>query len=115
MSYSSRRYVKEKELLEERRGWTNEELVASNLRKKFVNKFVVNFDTFLYKTQPERDWAYICKREYRYDVTITSFAYAFFNSNLVAAWRMYMLKKFVFWPFPVITVLGYLYWYPIFF
>jgi hypothetical protein len=50
MSYSSRRYVKEKELLEERRGWTNEELVASNLRKKFVNKFVVNFDTFLYKT-----------------------------------------------------------------
>ncbi len=114
MSWSTRRYVREKENLEMRRGFTQEELHASELRKNFIKKFIVNFDTFLYKTQVERDWAYIAKREYRYDVTIASVAYGFFCANVVSVWRMWMVKKMVFWTYPVVTLLGYLYYQPVF-
>lgn len=68
MSYATRRYIDEKELLEYKRGYNQQELEASKLRKDFVKKFIVDFDTTLYKTQVERDWAYIAKREYRYEV-----------------------------------------------
>ena len=104
MSWATRRYVREKENLEEKRGWTTEELQASELRKQFLSKYIVNFDTHLYKTQVERDWGYIAKREvfniskkkflnfllnkksqfyqYRYDVTMKSLGYAFGCANL---------------------------------
>ena len=68
MSYSTRRYLLEKEDLEYQRGYSDKDLQASKLRKDFVQKYIVNFDSNLYKTQVERDWAYICKREYRYFV-----------------------------------------------
>lgn len=62
MSATIRRYVREKENFEVRRGYTKEELQASELRKDFLKKFIIGFDTYIYKTQVERDWAYICKR-----------------------------------------------------
>jgi len=45
-----------------KRGYTPEELKASELRKRFLKQYVIDFDTNLYKTQEERDWAYIAKR-----------------------------------------------------
>ena len=62
MSATIRRYIKEKEDFEFQRGWVGPELEASQLRQAFIKKFIVNFDSNLYKTQEERDWAYICKR-----------------------------------------------------
>ena len=50
MSWSTRRYVRELETLEAKRGWTDEELQAAELRKQFLQKYIVNFDTYLYKT-----------------------------------------------------------------
>jgi len=70
MSFSTRRYVYNKELYEYRAGYSTQELKASALRKAFFKSYIVNFDTFLYKTQVEKDWAYIAKREYRFNVTI---------------------------------------------
>ena len=62
MSATIRRYIREKEDFEFQRGWVGQEFEASQLRQSFIKKFIVNFDTNLYKTQEERDWAYICKR-----------------------------------------------------
>ncbi len=42
-----------------------------------------NFHFSLYKTIVERDWAYIAKREYNYDVTINSLAHGAFFANIV--------------------------------
>ena len=62
MSATIRRYIREKEDFEFKRGYTPEELKASELRKRFLKQYVIDFDTNLYKTQEERDWAYIAKR-----------------------------------------------------
>ena len=62
MSAQIRRYIREKEDFEFKRGYTVDEMEASNLRKKFLKQFIIDFDTHLYKTQEERDWAYLCKR-----------------------------------------------------
>ena len=62
MSAQIRRYIREKEDWEFKRGYTAEELQASKLRKEFLKQFIVDFDTHLYKTQQERDWAYLAKR-----------------------------------------------------
>lgn len=35
---------------------------ASDLRKNFLKQFIIDFDTHLYSTQEERDWAYLAKR-----------------------------------------------------
>ena len=110
MSWSTRRYVREKENIEEHRGWNDTELKASELRKNFLRRYIINFDTFLYKSQVERDWAYVAKREYRYDVSMRSFAYGFFAANLTLMARMLMVKKMVWWPLLVVTPLGYLYY-----
>lgn len=51
MSAQIRRYIREREDFEFNRGFNDEELKASQLRQSFVKKFIVNFDTNLYKTQ----------------------------------------------------------------
>ena len=51
MSAQIRRYIREQENFESERGYSADELKASNLRKAFLKKFVINFDTNLYKTQ----------------------------------------------------------------
>jgi len=35
-------------------------------------------------------------------------------ANVTLIWRIAMVKKFVWWPFPVVTTLGYWYWKPVF-
>ena len=70
MSQKLRRYVREKEEREFRRGYNEAELEASALRKAFLKKYIINFDVNFYKTQEETDWAYICRREYKYSLII---------------------------------------------
>lgn len=62
MSAQIRRYVAERENFEFNRGFNDAELAANKLRQGFLKKFIIGFDTNLYKTQQERDWSYICKR-----------------------------------------------------
>lgn len=110
-----RRRLRAYEQYEYERGYTDAELEASELRKDFLRKHIINFDTNLYKTVVERDWAYICKREYNWDVKYKSWSYGFFVGNIAWSARMFMLKKFVFWPLPVFGTLGALYFQPKFF
>lgn len=55
--------MREKEEREFRRGYNEQELQASALRKAFFKKYILDFDLNFYKTQEERDWAYIARRE----------------------------------------------------
>ena len=48
-------------------------------------------------------------QEYRWDVTVRSFADAFAVGNLGVVVRMFMAKKFVIWPFAPLFVATYLY------
>ena len=64
---------------------------ASLLRQAFIKRFIVDFDTNLYKTQEERDWAYICKRyphsPYRLDnIIMTSYSK---DSAIHFLWQIY--------------------------
>jgi hypothetical protein len=51
MSAQIRRYIREKEDFEFKRGYSPEELKASALRKRFLAQYVIDIDTNLYKTQ----------------------------------------------------------------
>lgn len=64
MSRAIRRYVNVKEEMEYNRGYSVEEMQAAKLRKAFVQKYIADFDTNFYKTQEERDWGYVVRREY---------------------------------------------------
>ena len=57
----------------------------------------------------EKDWAYIARREYWYDVKVRATADASFVGLSAAMARMFMLKKFVIWPFFPVFIATYLY------
>ena len=71
-------------------------------------------DHSLYKTTVERDWGYIAKREYNWDVRYKSWGYGFFVGNIAWTTRIYMLKKFVFWPLPLVGTIASFYFQPVF-
>lgn len=63
----------------------------------------------------ERDWAYLVKREYNYEVLLKAIGYGFFAGNIAWSARQFMLKRFVIWPLPVVGLLTALYLKPIYF
>ena len=82
---------------------------AIALRMQFFTRYVLERRPADYKTLNEKDWSYVAKREYRYDVNIRSLADAFAVANCACILRMFMLKKFVCWPFAPVFVATYLY------
>ena len=77
---------------------------ASSHRLQFIKEHIIHFQTNFYKTQVERDWAYICKREYNYAVVLKSAFYAFFTANLVWTQRIFARKKMIWWPLGLTVV-----------
>ena len=71
---------------------------ASKLRMKFFKDHIINFQTNFYKTDVERDWAYIAKREYTYTVLMKSVFYSLFTANLLLSQQIFVRKRMVFWP-----------------
>lgn len=63
----------------------------------------------------ERDWAYIAKREFRYDVQIKSLGYGFIFGNLAWSAAIFAKKRFVLWPLPLVWGIASAYYYPVFF
>ena len=76
---------------------------------QFVTKYILNRRTNDYKTPVEKDWAYIAKREFRHDVNIRAAADGFALGLVSMMLRMYMVKKFVMWPFLPVALSTYLY------
>jgi hypothetical protein len=62
-----------------------------------------------FKTGVEKDWAYVARREYRYDVNVRALSDAFAMADLACIARMFMVKKFIIWPFIPVFLFTYYY------
>ena len=86
----------------------NHQLVI-DLRMQFFNKYILSRRTLDYKTPVEKDWAYIAKREYRYDVNVRAAVDGAACGLTAMCVRMFMVKKFVMWPFIPVAMATYFY------
>lgn len=82
---------------------------AINLRMQYFTKYILEKSPSDYKTGTEKDWAYVARREYRYDVNVRALADAFALADVVCILRMAMTKKFIMWPFVPVFCATYLY------
>ena len=81
--------------------------LAIDMRMQFFNKYILSRSTSDYLTPVEKDWAYVAKREYRYDVNIRAATDGAAAGLTACMLRMFMVKKFVMWPFlPVMASVG---------
>ena len=76
---------------------------------RFFTKYVLDRRVNEYKTPVEKDWMYVAKREYRYDVNMRSCYDAGALGMVACMGRMVMLKKFIWWPFVPVAMATYLY------
>ena len=76
---------------------------------QYFSRYVLERRPGDYKTNTEKDWAYVARREYRYDVNARAICDAFILGDIACMARMYMLKKFVIWPFLPVFIGTYLY------
>jgi len=76
---------------------------------QFFSRYVLERRPGDYTTNTEKDWSYVARREYRYDVNVRALCDAFGLADVACIARMYMLKKFVIWPFVPVFVGTYLY------
>ena len=86
-----------------------EHQTAIDLRMRFFQKYVLDRSIADYKTPVEKDWTYVAKREYRYDVNVRAAADGAALGLTACMARMFMLKKFIWWPFAPVAVATYLY------
>lgn len=82
---------------------------AITLRMQYFDRYVLSRRPGDYKTATEKDWAYVARREYRYDVNVRALADAFALGNFACIVRMFMVKKFIIWPFAPVFIATYLY------
>lgn len=83
--------------------------MAIDLRMQFFTKYVLNRRVNEYLTPVEKDWMYVARREYRYDVNVRSLADAAALGLTACAARMFMAKKAIFWPFAPVFLATYVY------
>ena len=86
-----------------------EHQTAIDLRMRFFTKYVLERNVNDYKTPVEKDWMYVAKREYRYDVNVRAASDAAALALVTCMGRMFMVKKFIWWPFAPMFVASYLY------
>ena len=82
---------------------------AIALRMQFFSRYVLERRPGDYKTNTEKDWSYVAKREYRYDVNVRALADAHALSTVACMVRMFMTKKFIMWPYTPVFIITYLY------
>jgi len=82
---------------------------AISLRMQYFTRYILERRPGDYRTATEKDWAYVARREYRYDVNVRALADGFAAGLGATMLRMYMVKKFVFWPFLPMAIGTYLY------
>ena len=66
---------------------------------QFFNKYVLDRGVNTFKTPIEKDWMYVARREYRYDVNFRALADSTAVATVACCLRMFMVKKFIVWPF----------------
>ena len=83
--------------------------LAIDLRMRFFESYVLNRRVNDYKTTTEKDWMFVAKQEYRNDVNVRAAADGAAVGLTACMLRMFMLKKFVWWPFLPVATATYLY------
>lgn len=82
---------------------------AIQLRTAFFTRYILDKSPSDYKTAIEKDWSYVARREYRYDVNVRALVDAYALGNVACVVRMFMVKKFIIWPFVPVFLATYLY------
>lgn len=83
--------------------------MSIDLRMQFFSKYVLERRVNDYKTPVEKDWMYVAKREYRYDVNVRAAADGAAAGLTAAMIRTFMLKKFIWWPMLPVASMVYVY------
>lgn len=86
-----------------------EHQTAIDLRMRFFQKYVLDRRVSDYKTPIEKDWTYVAKREYWYDVNVRAASDAAALGLITCMGRMFMVKKFIWWPFVPVAAATFLY------
>ena len=82
---------------------------AIDLRMRFFQRYVLDRRVNDYRTTMEKDWMYVAKKEYRYDVNHRACYDAGFAGLAASMLRMTMVRKFICWPFAPVFAGVYLY------
>ena len=82
---------------------------AIALRMQYFTRYILERRPGDYRAATEKDWAYVARREYRYDVNVRAASDAGALGMTTCMLRMFMLKKFVCWPFVPVFLATYLY------
>ena len=80
------------------------------MRMEFFTENIVKKQTLFFRTQEERDWSYIAKREFNYCVTLKSLIYSFATANVFWSLGIYAKKKIVVWPLVVVTPVAFFFY-----
>ena len=72
--------------------------LADNLRMKFIKDWALKANLELYKTDTERDWAYIVRREYRFAVLAKAWTDAGFCCSVAQCLAIAQAKQIRWWP-----------------
>ena len=83
--------------------------MAIDLRMQYFNKYILDRSVSFYQTPTEKDWSYVARREYRYDVNVRALCDALAAGTTASMCRMFMLKKFVWWPMLPVAMFTYIY------
>jgi len=81
--------------------------ICELLRMNFISKWSLNSNIDLYKTDTERDWAYIVRREYRYNVNMGTFFGSLAAVSVLHSLAIWKNKKMVAWPYAFLPLVGF--------
>ena len=82
---------------------------AINMRMLFIRQYILERAPNDFQTPTERDWAYIVRREFRYDVTIRAMVDGLAAGLFTSMIRQVMIRKFVIWPMAPVALATFLY------
>lgn len=83
--------------------------MAIDLRMRFFEKYVLNRRVNDYQTPEEKDWMYVARKEYYWDVNVRAGLDGSVCGLLACMVRMSMVKKMIWWPFAPVALGVYLY------
>ena len=79
------------------------------MRMKFFSKYILQRSAGEYKSGVEKDWAYVARAEYRHDVNTMAILDGMAAGTVASMVRMFMLKRFAWWPFVPMGLAVYFY------
>ena len=83
--------------------------MAIDLRMRFFEKYVLNRRVNDYQTPEEKDWMYVARKEYYWDVNVRSAVDGAAGGLVACMIRMKMMQKMIWWPFVPVAAGIYLY------